>query len=178
LVVSAGPPCSVGREVSWSQQKIKAWSLGFTCMCGVGLLAMSSKLISLWCLWSSKTGGLELSGAHKVVEALESTCAGALASRSYSSCCSHGGAQSAGTRNSKACLPGAGAQYSSATGIEDSSLQAAGALGAACQCWFPGVTTASEGMENQSFGQQEFWGLLAGHGLPGSQFSSAVGMGS
>jgi hypothetical protein len=44
LVVSAVPLCSVRTEASLRQQNSKAWSLGFTCMCGSRLLALSSKL--------------------------------------------------------------------------------------------------------------------------------------
>jgi hypothetical protein len=44
LVVSTGPPFSVGREASCLHQNIKVWSLGFTCTCGSGLLVLSSKL--------------------------------------------------------------------------------------------------------------------------------------
>jgi hypothetical protein len=35
---------TMGREASWCQQNSKAWSLGFTCMYGSGLMALSSKL--------------------------------------------------------------------------------------------------------------------------------------
>jgi hypothetical protein len=44
LVVSTGPPCTMGREVSWHQKNSKPWSLGFTSFCGSLLLALSSKL--------------------------------------------------------------------------------------------------------------------------------------
>jgi hypothetical protein len=41
VVVSTGP---LWREASWRKQNSQAWSLGFTCMCGSELLALSSKL--------------------------------------------------------------------------------------------------------------------------------------
>jgi hypothetical protein len=44
LVVSAGSPCSVGKEASWHQQISKVCNLRLTCVCGSGLLALSSKL--------------------------------------------------------------------------------------------------------------------------------------
>jgi hypothetical protein len=44
LVISTGPLCSVGREASWHQQNIQVWILGFTYVCGSGLLALSNKL--------------------------------------------------------------------------------------------------------------------------------------
>jgi hypothetical protein len=43
-VVSAGPLCSEGREASLRQQNSKAWSLGFTCVCGSRLLALSKQV--------------------------------------------------------------------------------------------------------------------------------------
>jgi hypothetical protein len=61
LVVSTWPLCSVGKETSWHHQKNKVWDLGFTCLCGDGLLALSSKLKMLV---GSKSKGLESSDAQ------------------------------------------------------------------------------------------------------------------
>jgi hypothetical protein len=44
LVVVTRLPYSVRWEASWHQQNSKALSLVFTCLCGSGLLALSSKL--------------------------------------------------------------------------------------------------------------------------------------
>jgi hypothetical protein len=82
LVVSTGLLCSVGREASQRQQHCIVWSLGISCVCGSRLLALSSKLRVPW---GRKASGLELSSAHKIVEALGSTCVGEWASKSHSS---------------------------------------------------------------------------------------------
>jgi hypothetical protein len=52
----------------------------------------------------SKTSWLESSGAHKAAEALGSTCIGAWASWSHSSCYRHGGPKSADSENPEAYL--------------------------------------------------------------------------
>jgi hypothetical protein len=106
LVVSLGPPLSVGKETSWCQQNSKVWSLGFICVCGHGLLALSNKLrvpvwqqsCQSWIIWCP-----QVSRVPKVYL-----------------CWGHG-------------LPGSTA---AATGMGDPRLWEVGTLGSACQCGF------------------------------------------
>jgi hypothetical protein len=89
-VVSIGLLCFVGREASWCQQNSKAGNLGFTCLCGSSLLALSSKLRvpmewqswQLWIVWCPQCNG----GAGVYL------CWG-VRFWSHGICCRHGGIQ-------------------------------------------------------------------------------------
>jgi hypothetical protein len=146
VVISARPLFSMGREASWHQQNNKVWSLGYTCVYGSWLLALSSKCAH---------GAAKLAALNHLVEALGSTYVGLLVSRSHRSCysdgrakpvgcrspeayllaqatrshgccCRQGGIKPSSNRSSWACLPGLGSrrQYSSAEGTGEPSLLA------------------------------------------------------
>jgi hypothetical protein len=132
---------------------------------GSGILALSSYL---GCLWSSKAGGLESSGAHIVVEALGSTCVGMWASRSHSNCCRHGGSKPAGSRNSGACFPDMGSrraiQWYSRSGV--SKPAGSGSSGACLPS--AGIQEPQEllqSWENKASRQWEPWSLHASTGF-------------
>jgi hypothetical protein len=74
----------MGREASWHQQNNKVWSLGYTCVYGSWLLALSSKCAH---------GAAKLAALNHLVEALGSTYVGLLVSRSHRSCYSDGRAK-------------------------------------------------------------------------------------
>jgi hypothetical protein len=83
------------REASWHHQNSKVWNLGFTCMCGGGLLAWSSKLRVPM---GQQFNRLESCGIHKTMDVLGPTFVGAWASRSHSSCWRHSRAKPVGSR--------------------------------------------------------------------------------
>jgi hypothetical protein len=147
----AGPPCSVGRKPPGAKNS-KIWSLRFTSLGCV--VAGSWHWVANWGFpWVSRAGGLELSGVHKAVEALESTCVGAWASRShFGSCCRCRGSKSAGSeRKPWGFLAGTGLPGAMATarGTEESSLWAAGVLGPAFQ---EGSAVVLQAWETKSLG--------------------------
>jgi hypothetical protein len=107
--------------------------------------------VASWgCPWGRKATRLKLSGTCKAADPLRYTYAGAWASRSHSSCCSHRRTKPAGSRSFWTCLQ--------STGFQEHS----------------GIALQAQG--SQACGQQEPWGLLAGCGLPGAQYSSTSGM--
>jgi hypothetical protein len=128
LVVSAGPPCSVGRKTSWPSRRAKCWAWGSLAYVAGGSWD--------WVESCKKASRFESSGAYKAAEALGSTARASVLG------CFHKPwqlLQAWGTKPSDSGSPGAcllvwaTRSYGSCCKLGDPNLWAAGVLGPACQ---------------------------------------------